>query len=98
MVLKCNEKRGIETDEFKKFNRWQFVCVQCFKVLLKLTEHEEKPEKHEQIHLRKKKLLDFALHVASGRYKKHLLEEDPSTLSYEHIQSRFKYIKARKSR
>lgn len=57
------------------------ICTCCGKIILKLIEKDSSSQsKYEK----KKRLLDFALHIASGRYKKHRLENE-SSLAPDHL-------------
>jgi hypothetical protein len=47
------------------------ICLECGKIILRFIEKEGGSENKAD---KKRKLLDFALHIASGRYKSHKLE------------------------
>ena len=86
MVFRRIDKHGVEKDGERGQVQWHLLCSKCRKILLKLREGEKAvPENPVS---KKKRLLDFALHVASGRYKKYRLEEDPVSESMERVKSR----------
>jgi hypothetical protein len=69
VVIKCIDKSGIE-EERKMIKKLQMICLGCHKIILRLVEREGSSSNHTD---KKRKLLDFALHIASGRYKRHKL-------------------------
>lgn len=97
MIVKCTHKQGIELDP-SKLNppKPQLLCLGCHKTILKFAEKEEKAGMGE-LYEKKKKLLDFALHIASGRYKKHRMEEEHNE-SIEQVRSRVASIFSRKDK